>query len=78
MPTSRFGSVDFGILPKMCASSPGASFDAHPALLTVAVSRIFSCVIISLYSDSFQLSGEMVIGLRLSVISEDVPLQQSP
>ena len=29
----------------MCASSPGASFDAHPAHLTVAVSRIFSSVI---------------------------------
>ena len=33
MPTSRFGSVDFGIFPKMCASSPGASFDAHPRTL---------------------------------------------
>ena len=33
------------MLSKMCASSPGASFEAHPAHFTVAVSRIFCFVI---------------------------------
>ena len=37
--------MDFGILSKMCASSPGASFDAHPAHFTVAVSRTFCSTI---------------------------------
>ena len=40
--------MDFGMLSKMCASSPGARFDAHPAHFTVAVKRIFLCVIIEL------------------------------
>ena len=57
MPTRRFGSLDFGILSKMCASSPGASLDAHPAHFTVAVKRIFCCVIIEL----------SVVGCQLSV-----------
>ena len=40
--------MDFGMFSKMCASSPGASLDAHPAHFTVAVKRIFCCVIFPL------------------------------
>ena len=61
VPTSRLGSVDLGRLSKIWESSPGASFDAQPAHLTVAVSRTFFLVIIYLSNNVISIFSLILI-----------------